>query len=193
MPNSSFAPIRSKQLCRWFINAQDYFESIYHAIESAKEEIFITDWWMSPELYLKRPTNDFRYRLDKALHKKAQEGVKVYILLFKELEFALGLMSSRCQSVLEQEGKNVNVRVMRHPRNAPTSMSMWSHHEKSLIIDQSLAFLGGIDLCYGRWDDDMHRLTDLGREENITELIKPSDPVISNGEHGAVSGRVICL
>lgn len=177
LPNSSFAPIRSQQLCRWFINAQDYFENIYNAIDSAKEEIFITDWWMSPELYLKRPINDFKYRLDKVLHKKAQEGVKVYVLLFKELEFALGLMSSRTQSILEQEGKNPNVKVMRHPKNTTTSMSMWSHHEKCLVVDQSLAFMGGIDLCYGRWDDDMHRLTDLGREENVTEFKEPPEAV----------------
>lgn len=24
-------------------------------LEGAKEEIFITDWWMSPQIYLKRP------------------------------------------------------------------------------------------------------------------------------------------
>jgi hypothetical protein len=39
-----------------------------------------------------------------------------------------------------------------------------------VIIDQSVAFTGGIDLCFGRWDDDMHRLVDLGRKENIVEI-----------------------
>lgn len=29
-------------------------------------------------------------------------------------------------------------------------------------MDQTYAFFGGIDLCYGRWDDYRHRLTDLG-------------------------------
>ena len=48
---------------------------------------------------------------------------------------------------------------------------LWSHHEKMVIIDQSLAFMGGIDLCFGRWDDDLHRLVDLGRKENITTII----------------------
>lgn len=28
----------------------------------------------------------------------------------------------------------------------------WAHHEKLCIIDGHTAFMGGIDLCYGRWD-----------------------------------------
>ena len=36
---------------------------------------------------------------------------------------------------------------------------IWSHHEKTVIIDQSTAFLGGIDLCIGRWDTPSHCIT----------------------------------
>ena len=39
---------------------------------------------------------------------------------------------------------------------------MWAHHEKLVVIDQSIAYFGGIDLCYGRWDNNIHKLTDLG-------------------------------
>lgn len=39
---------------------------------------------------------------------------------------------------------------------------MWAHHEKLVVIDQSVAYFGGIDLCYGRWDNNLHKLTDLG-------------------------------
>lgn len=34
---------------------------------------------------------------------------------------------------------------------------MWSHHDKMVVIDQKIAFVGGIDLCYGRWDDENMR------------------------------------
>ena len=153
IPNESFAPVRHNQMCKWFINAELYMENVMHGLNNAKEEIFITDWWLCPEIYLKRPSVDLQFRLDKVLLKKAHEGVKVYILLFKELEFALGLLSSRAQSVLTQDGKNPNIKIIRHP----TTMTMWSHHEKCVIIDQSIAFMGGIDLCFGRWDDDLHR------------------------------------
>lgn len=51
---------------------------------------------------------------------------------------------------------------MRHPDHARAGVFFWAHHEKIVVIDQTYAFLGGIDLCYGRWDDFRHRLTDLG-------------------------------
>lgn len=54
-----------------------------------------------------------------------------------------------------------NIKVLRHPdRNS--GPLLWSHHEKLVIIDQSYAFVGGIDLCYGRWDNQFHKVTDLG-------------------------------
>lgn len=31
-----------------------------------------------------------------------------------------------------------------------------------MIVDQLIAFVGGVDLCYGRWDDVRHKLDDLG-------------------------------
>lgn len=55
------------------------------------------------------------------------------------------------------------IKVLRHPDHAPGSGTyLWAHHEKLIVVDQSFAFIGGIDLCYGRWDTYMHPLTDLG-------------------------------
>ena len=31
-----------------------------------------------------------------------------------------------------------------------TSSCLQAHHEKLVVVDQSYAFVGGIDLCYGR-------------------------------------------
>ena len=155
--HESYAPVRKSQMCRWYVNASLYMEHVMLALNNAKEEIFITDWWLCPELFLKRPTDDLQYRLDKILLKKAREGVKVYILLFKEVALALGLLSSRAKNILTQNGKNPNIKVLRHPEHSPAGVFLWSHHEKSVVIDQSIAFMGGIDLCFGRWDDDMHR------------------------------------
>ena len=33
-----------------------------------------------------------------------------------------------------------------------------SHHEKIVVVDQQVAFVGGLDLCLGRYDDQNHRL-----------------------------------
>lgn len=51
-----------------------------------------------------------------------------------------------------------NLQVMRHPDHIKSSVYLWTHHEKIVCVDQSIAFLGGIDLCFGRWDDPQHRL-----------------------------------
>jgi phospholipase D1/2 len=43
--------------------------------------------------------------------------------------------------------------VLRHPDRASGSTKnelLWAHHEKLVVVDQIYAFVGGIDLCYGR-------------------------------------------
>ena len=37
---------------------------------------------------------------------------------------------------------------------------MWSHHEKMVVIDQKIGFMGGLDICYGRWDNPQHYIYD---------------------------------
>ena len=59
---------------------------------------------------------------------------------------------------------------------------MWSHHEKMVIIDQQVAFSGGIDLCYGRYDDELHRLVDLSGQKNELELHPDQTTTVNNSE-----------
>uniref|UniRef100_A0A2I2ZFT6 Phospholipase n=1 Tax=Gorilla gorilla gorilla TaxID=9595 RepID=A0A2I2ZFT6_GORGO len=154
--HDSYAPPRPGTLARWFVNGAGYFAAVADAILRAQEEIFITDWWLSPEVYLKRPAHSDDWRLDIMLKRKAEEGVRVSILLFKEVELALGINSGYSKRALML--LHPNIKVMRHP----DQVTLWAHHEKLLVVDQVVAFLGGLDLAYGRWDDLHYRLTDLG-------------------------------
>ena len=36
----------------------------------------------------------------------------------------------------------------------------WAHHEKLCVVDGGIAFMGGLDLCYGRWDTNQHSISD---------------------------------
>ena len=36
----------------------------------------------------------------------------------------------------------------------------WAHHEKLCLVDGHVAFMGGLDLCYGRWDTNQHAIAD---------------------------------
>ncbi|GBE83213.1 Phospholipase D1 [Sparassis crispa] len=80
----SFAPIRLNVAAQWLVDGRDYFWNLSRAILLAKESIYIHDWWLSPELQLRRP-NKPRYRLDHLLERKAKAGVKIYIILYQEV------------------------------------------------------------------------------------------------------------
>ncbi|EHB12476.1 Phospholipase D1 [Heterocephalus glaber] len=162
----SYAAIQDSTLAKWYVNAKGYFEDVANAMEEAKEEIFITDWWLSPEIFLKRPVVEGnRWRLDCILKRKAQQGVQIFIMLYKEVELALGINSEYSKRTLVR--LHPNIKVMRHPDHVSSSVYLWAHHEKLVIIDQSVAFVGGIDLAYGRWDDNEHRLTDVGSVKRV--------------------------
>ncbi|XP_042194903.1 phospholipase D1 isoform X2 [Callorhinchus milii] len=157
----SFGAVHENTMAKWYVNAKGYFEDLANALEEAKEEIFITDWWLSPEIFLKRPVLEGnRWRLDYVLQRKAQQGVKIFVILYKEVELALGINSGYSKRTLIS--LHPNIKVMRHPDHVSSSVYLWAHHEKLVVIDQSVAFVGGIDLAYGRWDDEEHRLTDVG-------------------------------
>lgn len=71
-PHNSFAPYRSPVSATWFVDGADYMSAVADALENAKEEIFIADWWLSPEIHMKRPQlNGDYWRLDKILQRKA--------------------------------------------------------------------------------------------------------------------------
>ncbi|XP_018427662.1 PREDICTED: phospholipase D2-like [Nanorana parkeri] len=154
------APVRERTQVNWFVNGASYFAAVADALMQAREEIFITDWWLSPEVHLKRPAVDDSWRLDIILKRKAEAGVKVFVLLFKEVELALGINSGYSKRALML--LHPNIKVMRHPDHVSSIVFLWAHHEKMVAIDQSIVFLGGLDLAYGRWDDHDYRLTDVG-------------------------------
>ncbi|CAF4643120.1 unnamed protein product [Rotaria sp. Silwood1] len=170
----SFAPQRQQQYAQWFINGQPYMEALAKAILAAREEIYISDWWLSPEIMLIRPYQDDSMRLDNLLGKRAEEGIRIYILIFKDILSVVGLNSYHTKKQLVSKSPNKkNIKIIRHPNHrvlpGTESSFLYSHHEKTVVIDQRLAFIGGLDLCWGRWDTDDHRLVDLSNE-NITEL-----------------------
>ena len=48
----------------------------------------------------------------------------------------------------------------------------WAHHEKLCIVDGRTAFMGGLDLCYGRWDTNQHPIADA-HPENLDDIVFP--------------------
>ena len=159
---SCFKP-RENEMVKWLVDGESIFENIADAIVEAEEEILISDWFCSPEVYLKRPskknedsTRFINYRLDNLLLMKAVEGVHVYVLLWNETKIAIPFSNGYAAETLE--GLHENIKVITHP--GPTGPLNWTHHEKLVVVDRSVAVTGGLDLCFGRYDTDEHVLVD---------------------------------
>ncbi|KAI9827337.1 MAG: hypothetical protein M1819_006979 [Sarea resinae] len=258
----SFAFPRGGNDIKWFVDGCGYFAAVAKALETASESIWILDWWLTPELYLRRPpAKNEQYRVDRMLLAAAERGVKVNIIVYKEVTQALtrkylspllpdylhslvpwsdSMTSLLCRmgidaafaSLEEIEAQNIlmepvtvssahtkhaledlhrNICVFRHPDHLPDAKTLqasfissiknlslnaktaselpdntlkaiygtnedvvlyWAHHEKLLLIDGHIAFMGGLDLCFGRWDMNQHPIADA-HPENLEEIIFP--------------------
>lgn len=168
-PNLSFAPVRKEGcLARFLVDGQAYFAQVLAALRQAQTQIFISGWWVTPDVELERGSGGLvgsskRTTLADVLIEKANQGVAVYVLMFSELQFALTLNSKFQESRLAGVD---NLYVQRHPSFnilAGKEAWYWSHHEKLVVCDGgAVAFVGGLDLCWGRYDTAAHLLVNDG-------------------------------
>ncbi|KAL8725613.1 MAG: hypothetical protein Q9166_007248 [cf. Caloplaca sp. 2 TL-2023] len=218
----SFAAQRNSNDIKWYVDGCGYMWAVSRALEQARESIWIMDWWLSPELYLRRPpAKNEQYRIDRMLQAAAQRGVRVNIIVYKEVTQALTRLAATFASLEYLESENQlmnpfvpvcsshtkhalenlhpNIAVFRHPDHLPDAQTLqssfissvqnlslsaktastlpldalkavygmnndvilyWAHHEKLCIVDGKTAFMGGLDLCYGRWDLNQHPIAD---------------------------------
>lgn len=155
----SFAPVRQKCFAQWLVDGRDHMWVLSRALDQAKDVIYIHDWWLSPELYMRRPAAiSQKWRLDRILKRKAEQGVKIFVIVYRNIDAAIPIDSQYTKfSLLDL---HPNVFVQRSPNQFRQNTFFWAHHEKLCIVDHTLAFVGGIDLCFGRWDTPQHTLTD---------------------------------
>lgn len=159
---STFSPIRKDNIVNFYVDGKKYFENLYETLRLARKEVFIAGWWVYPTLYLKRKLRDGvlnrRYRLDYVLKRLAERGIRIKILIYREFQMALTINSSYTYEFLSRLHKNIE--ILRHPITNGHMPVYWSHHEKIVVIDQRIAYLGGIDLTLGRYDTQEHALFD---------------------------------
>ena len=182
---NAYANAKKLNLCQWFSDGKDYFEDLFQKLMEAKSSIYITDWWMSPEVFLRRPVCDKIYidmaekklvtrdfgnnisRLMDVLDYKCRQGVKIYILIYYEVSLAVTLNSKHTEDTFKKI--NPNIKVTRHPAKDDFTL-MWSHHEKLVIIDQMIGYVGGLDLCWGRYDTHQHPIYEAPNPQGIYEF-----------------------
>lgn len=78
------------------------------------------------------------------IRERASNGVKINALMYQENKIALPL-NSKWQKQRLKSLYPENIYIVRH------GSFLWTHHEKIIIIDRKIAFVGGLDIGWGRW------------------------------------------
>ncbi|KAI3384489.1 hypothetical protein SNEBB_008929 [Seison nebaliae] len=187
--NESFAPERPVNCVSFMKSNSQYFSLLADGLLNAKSEVFICDWFLSPTILLKRPNfppeksnysidendevfhcnriysdelsiaNYQRYQLKNILKDIAEKGVRINIIVYNPPNYYIDLGSQ--QTINELKNLHENIRVFGHILRYDNNL--FSFHEKMVVIDQQLLFMGGLDLAIGRWDNEHFPLGDQQR------------------------------
>ncbi|XXG86315.1 hypothetical protein AAC387_Pa11g1234 [Persea americana] len=168
------------------------WEDICHAILEAHHLIYIVGWSIYHKVRLVRePTRQLPHAvreltLGELLKHKSQEGVRVLMLVWDDKtshnKFFIkteGVMATHDEET-RKFFKHSSVICILSPRYGSSKLSifkqqmvgtLFTHHQKCVLVDTQAcgnnrkitAFIGGLDLCDGRYDTPEHRLyRDLG-------------------------------
>eukprot|EP00261_Vitis_vinifera_P032569 XP_019073812.1 PREDICTED: phospholipase D delta isoform X1 [Vitis vinifera] len=162
------------------------WEDICHAIVEAHHMVYIVGWSIYHKVKLIRePTRPLPrggdLTLGDLLKYKSEEGVRVLMLVWDDRtshdKFFIntkGVMETHDEET-RKFFKHSSVICVLSPRYASSKLSfikqqvvgtIFTHHQKCVLVDSQAhgnnrkitAFLGGIDLCDGRYDTPEHRL-----------------------------------
>jgi phosphatidylserine/phosphatidylglycerophosphate/cardiolipin synthase-like enzyme len=146
------------------VDAADYFAALRTSLLRAERSIFVLGWDLNSRTCIRgaaEPDDRAPHELGKLLRwlLRRRPGLWIRILLwdysvfyqtdrelFPRLIFGWWNKSPRVEIVLDAH----------LPLGA-------SHHEKLVVIDDSVAYCGGIDLTFRRWDTAEHRADDPRR------------------------------
>ncbi|KAJ6678212.1 PHOSPHOLIPASE D [Salix viminalis] len=162
------------------------WEDICYAISEAHHMIYIIGWSVFYKIKLVRePTRPLPrggdLTLGELLKYKSEEGVRVLLLVWDDRSShdKFGIKTAGVMATHDEDTrrffKNSSVTCVLAPRYASSKLSflkqqtvgtMFTHHQKCVLVDTQArgnnrkitAFIGGIDLCDGRYDTPEHRL-----------------------------------
>lgn len=154
-------------------------------------------------IQLRRPAAFYpEWRLDRLLKRKAEEGVRIYVMVYKEVTASMSLSSKHTKVRFPSpplfasdnpqhalEDLHDNIAVSRHPDHSGNELVYYfSHHEKLCIIDNRVVCMGGLDACFGRWDTRNHPLSDVHPTENFRSLFPGQGELLQSGKLGGWRG-----
>ncbi|CAA0842264.1 Phospholipase D beta 1 [Striga hermonthica] len=158
------------------------WREVYEAVRGARRMVYIAGWSVYHLVRLVRddPLVEDGGNLGELLKVKSQEGVRVLLLVWDDPTSTsiLGYKTEGVMNTGDDETrryfKHSSVRVLLCPRIAGKGSwakkqetgTIYTHHQKSVIVDvessnygrKIVAFVGGLDLCKGRYDTPQHPL-----------------------------------
>ena len=175
----------------FLIDCAAYFESVADAIEQAQTSVCISAWDIDSRIQLMRrsDTDADPQSLGPFLNAKTKRtrGLQVYVLAW---DFPMLYVREREWLPIFNLGWKTHQHIHfhlddEHPIGA-------SQHQKLVVIDNRLAFCGGMDLSNSRWDTPQHEVEDPRRKDPND---KPYNPVHDlqmavSGEAAAALGEL---
>lgn len=159
----SFAQPRPAAAAESFVDGEATFAQMAKDLRGAKRVLYITDWWLTPEMYLVRPSVDADGPFDREAEPwksnqlfsiltelvSQQPPVQVFILIWDNI--MEDLQSQQSKEKLEALGPSVQ--VLTHGSGL---VQGWTNHQKIVVVDEEVAWVGGLDMCLHRWDTTDH-------------------------------------
>ncbi|HKK99690.1 MAG TPA: phospholipase D-like domain-containing protein, partial [Desulfotignum sp.] len=146
----------------FLIDGAAYFSAVADAMDQAQETIFIAAWDIDSRIPLLRGNGapDDRAAFGAFLNAKVKRtpGLHVYILNW---DFPMLYVQEREWLPILKLGWKTHERICYHQDDQhPVGASQ---HQKLVVIDNQVAFCGGLDLTNSRWDTPEHRVDDPRR------------------------------
>lgn len=159
-----FAFPRVGNECHAYLNGRDYMAAVATAIRQAKSFVLIADWQCDVDVELdQRGVPGHPGRLSELVYHATQRGVHVKFMLYDSVWTPVNTHDDVSQSLLKGipkgNGKGSIEVLLANPNTGRSHVSLdgdlnilFSHHQKFVVVDGTTAFLGGLDIAYGRWD-----------------------------------------
>jgi phospholipase D1/2 len=184
--------ITRAQRASFLIDGAAYFAAFTAAAEQAQESIFIVGWDVDSRVRLLPDDDQCAMPAELGRFLKAlvsrRRGLHVYIL---DWDFAMVFALEREPLPMLKLGWGTHRRV--HFRLDGQHPVWASHHQKIVVVDDAIAFVGGIDLAIRRWDTPEHLADDPRRVDPRGQLYPPMHDaqMAVDGEAAAALGKLV--
>jgi phospholipase D1/2 len=159
---------------RVLVDAESYYSSFCQAALAARRYIYISGWQFDTQARLLRPdpSSPLPHPLELLPFLnylcEATPALEIYITAWDySVIYALEREWLQKLRFDFQSHSRVHFEFLNHPEPGGC------HHQKLVIIDGQVAFLGGLDLCDSRWDTRAHEKDDPARIDVHGRPYKP--------------------